>query len=78
MAERATGPAVEAKNPLTEKLKPHVDALQAAALEGDEGAQRVIALFQRHVKHPSDPDAFGQCDAAANAWLEARSVGAGS
>ena len=56
-------------NSLTEKVRPHVQALQDAAAKGDNKAQQVINLYQLYVNFP-EPGAEGLCSAALDDWLK--------
>jgi hypothetical protein len=56
-------------NPLTEKLRPHVAALEAAAAKGDTRAREVIVLYRMYIRCPRDPGAYGLCHAAFDDWL---------
>lgn len=56
-------------NPLTEKLRPHVDAIKRGAEGGDARAREVITLYRMHCDCPSDPGAFALCGAAFDEWL---------
>ena len=53
-----------AKNPLTEKLRPHAADTQAAAASGDAKASDVITLYGMHCYYLRDPGAFALFDAA--------------
>ena len=74
---RSAAPRPQA-NPLTEKLRPHVEALQRAAAAGDALAQHVISFFDLHVREPRDPAAPGLCGAAMDEWLAQRHAADGT
>lgn len=61
-------------NPLTEKLRPHVRAIQDAAIAGDAKAKQVIDLYMLHVAQPSDPGAPALCHAAFDDWQRSRAA----
>ena len=51
-------------SPLTERLRPHVQAIENAAQGGDEKARQIITLYGMHMRSPQDPGAFTLCEAA--------------
>lgn len=55
-------------NELTELLRPHVGAIQQAAMAGNHHAQEVMSLYKMHCSCPSDPGAPALCRAAFEAW----------
>lgn len=57
------------KNLLTEKVRPHVEALKLSAAAGNKKARQVIYLYHMHVACPSDPGAPALCSAALDDWL---------
>lgn len=59
-------------NPLTELLRPHVEAIEAAVMKGDKQAAQIITLYQMHIACPRDPGASALCKAAFDAWRSKR------
>jgi len=62
-----------AEDPLTEKLRPHVEEIKHSAREGNDHAIAVIILYGMHISCPSDLGAVALCEQACEDWL--RSVG---
>lgn len=60
------------KNPLTEKLRPHVQDIKDAAEKGDSTAQRIINLYRLHQDCPSDPGAPALCEQVFDDWMKDR------
>lgn len=58
-------------NPLTEKLRPHVQAIQSAASSGDAKAAEIMTLYRMHCDAPNDPGAYAICHAVADEWIAA-------
>jgi len=59
-------------NPLTELLRPHFAAIEAAIKEGDASALNIRSLYELYRACPSDPSAPALCKAALNEWLRTR------
>lgn len=59
-------------NPLTERLRPYVDELNAARDAGDQMAISVVSLYHLYVACPRDLGAPALCEAAFNDWLKRR------
>lgn len=56
-------------NPLTELLRPHVAALEAAVVAGDADARQVVVWYENYRKCP-EPGAQVVCEEAFKAWRE--------
>lgn len=67
---QALDEAVRRQNPLTEKLRPHVAAIQQAAARGDHAAQQIIDLYRMHCSCPADPGAYAFCNVAFGQWFK--------
>lgn len=57
---------------ITDKLRPHVDAIKKSASLGNEKAQAIINLYTLHCACPSDPGAPALCEVAFNDWMRAK------
>lgn len=74
-------PLEKMKMAITERLKPYVAEIQAAAANGNKSARDIITAHRLLCSCPSDPGAQGVCEAAFNEWQSARakaSHGAGT
>ncbi len=60
------------KNPLTEKLRPHVGAIKAAVDTGDKMAERIVNLYELCRACPADRTAPVLCEAAFDEWVAKR------
>ena len=65
---------------ITEKLRPHVAAIQEDVKGGDLELRRhaaaIINLHCMHVDCPGDPGAPALCEAAFNEWKKAKGLAA--
>jgi hypothetical protein len=59
-----------AADTLTERLRPHVEALKADDAAGCAKARAVISLHRMWVSCPSDHAAPALCEAAFEDWLK--------
>lgn len=55
---------------LTEKLRPHVDAIKADAANGDVRAKEIITLYKMWERCPNDAAAPALCEATFDDWLK--------
>ncbi len=60
---------------LADTLRPHVQAIQSAAKNGDMKAQQIINLYGMHCRCPSDPGAPALCQAAFDDWMKTADAG---
>lgn len=63
------------ENPLTAKVRPHVERIKQAIEEGDEKARQIRDLYALYVACPSDQGAAGLCSAALDVWLKEKTNG---
>jgi hypothetical protein len=58
------------ENPLTAKMRPHVEAIKNAIVHGDQRALDIRNLYVLYVACPNDHAAAALCRAALDVWLK--------